>query len=398
MFKKTITYLKHLDLLKVVYKLVFQIVGKLPANQKLIVFESFLGKQYSCNPRAIYEYLNEHHPEYQMYWSIDPRFASSFAGKDLRVVNRFSIKWLFLMARARYWVSNSRLPLWIPKPAHTLYLQTWHGTPLKRLATDMAEVHMPGTDTRRYKDNFLAESSRWDYLISPNQYSTEIFTRAFNFNKSMLETGYPRNDILFNENREVAQANLKRRFQIPTDKKVILYAPTWRDNEFYEKGKYKFNLKLDLSEMKRQLGEDYVILLRMHYLIAENLDLSEYEGFAYDTSQHEDIRELYLLADLLITDYSSVFFDYGNLKRPIIFFVYDIETYRDQLRGFYFDFESEAPGPLVKSTTEVITEIRKLEENGYLLPERFEAFYQRFGYLEDGEASKRVVEKVFRPV
>jgi len=396
MLRKIITYLKRLNYTKAVYKTIFRLVGMLPADPKLIVFESFLGKQYSCNPRAIYEYLKQHHPEYKMYWSIDPRYASSFEGKDVRVVNRFSIQWLFLMARARYWVWNSRLPLWIPKPSHTVYLQTWHGTPLKRLAADMDEVHMPGTDTESYKRNFLTESSRWDYLISPNRYSTEIFKRAFGFKKTMLETGYPRNDILYNENSQKVQESLRRQLNIPLDKKVILYAPTWRDNEFYEKGKYKFNLELNLAKMREELGEEYVILLRMHYLIAENLDFSAYKGFAYDTSNHEDIRELYLLADLLITDYSSVFFDYGNLRRPMIFFVYDIESYRDNLRGFYFDFEKEAPGPLVKTTDEVIAEIKKLEESGSKLPENFESFYRKFSNLEDGKASQRVVEQVFK--
>jgi CDP-glycerol glycerophosphotransferase (TagB/SpsB family) len=396
MLKKLITYMKRLNYTKAAYKTIFRLVGMLPADPKLIVFESFLGKQYSCNPRAIYEYIKENHPDYKLYWSIDPRFAASFEGKDLKVVNRFSIRWLLLMARARYWVSNSRLPLWIPKPNHTIYLQTWHGTPLKRLAADMEEVHMPGTDTESYKKNFLAESSRWDYLISPNRYSTEIFRRAFAFEKEMLETGYPRNDFLYNGNNEKTKAEIINRLKIPAGKKVILYAPTWRDNEFYDKGKYKFNLKLDLEQLRQQLGEDHIVLLRMHYLIAENLDLSAFEGFAYDLSQHEDIRELYLIAGLLITDYSSVFFDYANLRRPMIFFVYDIESYRDQLRGFYFDFEQTAPGPLVKTTEEVIAEIRKLEENNYLLPDHFDSFYRKFCYLEDGESSKRVVEKIIK--
>ncbi len=395
MLSKVNTVIKKLDIVKAAYKAIFSIVGMLPADSRLIVFESFLGKQYSCNPRAIYEYLKENHPEYKMYWSIDPRYASSFEGKGLNVVNRFSFQWLFLMARAKFWVSNSRLPLWIPKPNHTVYLQTWHGTPLKRLAADMEEVHMPGTDTQSYKRNFLAESSRWDYLISPNRYSTEIFRRAFAFEKTMLETGYPRNDILYTVNTSSNIAEIKSRLKLPKDKKIILYAPTWRDNEFYDTGKYKFNLKLDLARMEEELGDDYIILLRMHYLIAENLDLSPFKGFAFDTSQHEDIRELYLVADLLITDYSSVFFDYANLQRPMIFFVYDIESYRDQLRGFYFEFEQDAPGPLVKTTQDVINEIKRYETNGYELPDHFNEFHQKFCYLEDGNSTKRVVENCF---
>src|SRR5699024_5114208 len=128
---------------------------------------------------------------------------------------------------------------------------------------------------------------------------------------------------------------------IPNNKKVILYAPTWRDNQFYKIGHYKFNLQLDLERLKESFKDEYVIILRLHYLVEENLNLSGLENFVYDFSHHSDISELYLISDLLITDYSSVFFDYANLNRPILFYVYDIEEYRDQLRGFYIDFESE---------------------------------------------------------
>src|SRR5690625_855963 len=181
------------------------------------------------------------------------------------------------MTRAKYCVSNSRLPLWIPKPSKTTYLQTWHGTPLKKLAADMDEVHMPGTNTEKYKRNFIREANRWDYLISPNTYSTKIFRRAFHFQNEMLEYGYPRNDILYKKNNKQHITSLKQRLHLPKDKKVILYAPTWRDDEFYEKGKYKFKLKLDLDELQTTLGNDYIILLRMHYLIASQLNISQYD-------------------------------------------------------------------------------------------------------------------------
>ncbi|WJV19303.1 CDP-glycerol glycerophosphotransferase family protein [Rossellomorea marisflavi] len=391
--KRFLLRVKQGKTVKRAYKTAFVLLGKLPAKKKQVVFESFLGKQYSCNPRAIYEYMVEHHPEYDMYWSIDPRSAGVFKGKGLKTINRFSIQWLFKMARSKYWVSNSRLPIWIPKPNHTTYLQTWHGTPLKRLAADMDEVHMPGTNTAKYKRNFLKESSRWDYLISPNRYSSEIFARAFGFEKDMIESGYPRNDFLHNANNAETMYALKKRLDLPLDKKVIIYAPTWRDNEFYAKGKYKFNLKLELDKMQEELGDEYIVLLRMHYLIAENLDITPFAGFAYDVSHHTDISELYLISDLLITDYSSVFFDYANLGRPMIFYVYDIENYRDTLRGFYFDFEAQAPGPLVKTTEDVIRHIQHPDPASQA---NFDAFYQKFCYLEDGEASKRVVEKVFK--
>ena len=210
---------------------------------------------------------------------------------------------------------------------------------------------MPGTTTEKYKKNFYNESRNWDYLISPNRYSSEIFRRAFKFDKEVLEFGYPRNDILYKnkKGKKALSAGIKREIGIPTDKKVILYAPTWRDDEFHEKGKYKFNLKLDLKKMQEKLGENYVIALRMHYLIAEHIATEGMGDFVYNLSDYEDIAELYLISDILITDYSSVFFDYANLRKPILFFTYDINKYRDTLRGFYMDFEKEAPGPLLKT-------------------------------------------------
>jgi len=374
------------------YKLIFYTLGKmLPKNRNLIIFESFLGKQYSDSPRAIYEYLQKHNSAFTMYWSVDKHSIQKLSSSNIKYVKRFSIKWMFLMNSASYWVTNSRLPLWIPKPKKTTYIQTWHGTPLKRLAADMEEVHMPGTNTEKYKRNFLSEAKKWDYLISPNKYSTTIFSRAFDFNKTIVESGYPRNDYLINQNNEEEIKRIKHSIHIPSNKKVILYAPTWRDNQYYSQGKYKFELEMDLDLMQKELKDDYVIALRLHYLVAENIDISAYEGFIFDFSTYEDIRELYLIADILITDYSSVFFDYANLKRPMIFYVYDIEEYRDNLRGFYFDFEKEAPGPLVKTTNELLQEIKNVSDS-FVVDEQF---YKKFCYLEDGNATERVVKRVF---
>lgn len=378
------------------YHRTFQMLSHLPMKKNLVMFESFFGRQYSCNPRAIYEYMREHCPEYQLIWSANAKYTDLFEQHQLPYVKRFSLKWLMLMTRANYWVTNVRLPLWMSKPKRTVYLQTWHGTPLKRLALDMEEVHMPGTNTEKYKRNFLAESARWDYLISPNAYSSEIFARAFGFENTMIESGYPRNDFLYQRNNQETIDMIKEQIGLPKDKKVILYAPTWRDNQFYGKGRYRFELDLDLHRMQEELGKDYVIIMRMHYLIADNLDLSEFEGFAYDYSHHEDISELYMISDLLITDYSSVFFDFANLRRPMIFFTYDIEDYRDHLRGFYFEFEQKAPGPIVLTSEEVIQAIRNIAASGFTVSDRFDAFFQKFCSLESGHSSEKVVKTVFK--
>lgn len=377
-----------------IYKFIFKLFSTLPKKKKLVIFESFHGKQFSDSPRAIYEYMKKHNFQYELIWSVDRRSIELFKNLNVTFVKRFTPKWFWLMPRAKYWVNNVRLPNWLPKPKDTIYIQTWHGTPLKRLGIDIDEVRMPGTDTEKYKKNFISEAKNWDYLISPNRYSTEIFTRAFDYNGKMLETGYPRNDFLYNFQKEDVE-KIKKGLNLPLDKKIILYAPTWRDNQYYSVGKYRFDIQLDLEQMRRELGQDYIILLRMHYLIAENLDLSQYEDFAYDVSNYLDIRDLYIISDMLITDYSSVFFDYANLRRPIIFYVYDLDEYRDELRGFYFNLEDEAPGPLTKTTNEVIEQINKFMENENQFSERFDEFYNRFCHLEDGKASERVVKLIF---
>jgi len=369
-------------------------VGYFPARKNQIVFESFLGKQYGCNPKAIYVYMKIHHPDYSMYWSVDKNFASNFQEDDIKIIFRYSIRWIFVMAFSRFWISNSRLPSYLIKPKHTKYIQTWHGTPLKKLVLDMDEVHMPETTTTEYKNNFLNESSKWDSLVSPNRYSTNIFKRAFAFEKDIIEIGYPRNDVLTNDNNPVKITALKKKFDLPQDKKIILYAPTWRDNQFYNKGLYKFELELDLALLKEKYQEDCVIILRMHYLVAENIDTKKYENFVYDFSSGFDINDLYLISDLLVTDYSSVFFDYANLKRPILFYMYDLDEYRDTLRGFYFDITQKSPGPIVTTTHELTKELDYFIETGEILfnDEFYDKFYNKFCYLEDGNVTKRFVE------
>ena len=185
---------------------------------------------------------------------------------------------------------------------------------------------------------------------------------------------------------------------IPDGKKVILYAPTWRDDEWYGQGQYKFTLQLNLDQLRETLGDEYVVVLRTHYLIVDALNLEDYKGFAFNGSgsDFDDISLLYLISDILITDYSSVFFDYANLRRPMLFFTYDLDKYRDVLRGFYFDLEELLPGPLVFTTDEIIDTIRNLPAVMEKYKDKAEVFYEKFNGWEDGNASKKVVETIFK--
>ncbi len=375
--------------------LLYRLFQQLPVQKNLVLFESFLGRGYSDNPKALYLTLQKQRPELQLVWIFAKEPNAAVKAACPNWVLRNSPKYYYLMARAQYWIFNTRQPLSLKKRRETMYLQTWHGTPLKRLGLDMDEVHMPGTNTEQYKKNFSAQAKEWNYLLSPNLYSSAIFKRAFDFRGLLLETGYPRNDLLYAPDRQQQAGQIKQSLRLPPGKKVILYAPTWRDDEFVKKGQYRFNLKLDLEQMQSRLGDDYIVLLRMHYLIAEHLDLTAFDGFAYDVSAYGDIAELYLISDLLITDYSSVFFDYAHLNRPMLFFTYDLEKYASVLRGFYFDFEAVVPGPLLKESDQVIDYIENIEIRSKQYEGKYTAFQERFCSLDDGKASQRVVDALF---
>lgn len=363
---------------------------KMPLKEKHIVFESFLGKNYSDSPRDIYEYMVKHNLDYKYVWIFNDK-NRKIPG-PAKVVKRFSFKYYYYLGVSKYWISNSRIPMHIDKRKENVYLQTWHGTPLKRLVFDMKEIYSANPN---YKKNFYIQSRRWDYLIAPNKYSSNIFKSAFLFEKNMLQTGYPRNDILYRDNHPKKINDIKERIGIPLNKKVILYAPTWRDDDYYAAGKYKFNLKLDLQKMKEKLGDDYVIALRMHYFIADEINTDGLEDFAFNLSKYDEIAELYLISDILITDYSSVFFDYANLKRPILFFAYDLEKYRDKLRGFYINIEEDVPGPVVKTSDDVINKILNIDVVKQQYEAKYDDFYEKFCSWHDGNSTDKVVKKVF---
>lgn len=363
---------------------------KLPIKENWIVYESFLGRNMSDSPKYIYQYLeSEYKGKYKHIWVFNHKRDD--LPKEIKQVKRFSFEHLYYIARSKFWVNNMRQPTWFIKRERQIFLATWHGTPLKKLVFDIEEIHSANKD---YKQEFYTQSRVWDYLISANEYSTEIFRRAFKFDNTILELGYPRNDLMYSENQKQITLEIKNKLGIPLDKKVVLYAPTWRDDEVMKPGKYKFQLELDLKRLRKELGNEYFFILRTHYFIANHIDVDGLEDFVYNASKYDDITELYLLSDVLITDYSSVFFDYANLKRPTLFFTYDLEKYRDVLRGFYLDLETEGPGPIVMNNDEIINELSDFNKLVKTYKSKIDKFYNRFCSWDDGEAAKRIAEHV----
>ncbi|ASE35024.1 bifunctional glycosyltransferase/CDP-glycerol:glycerophosphate glycerophosphotransferase [Mammaliicoccus sciuri] len=368
-------------------------------DDNLIVFETFGGKNYSDSPKYIYEYMLKNYPDYKYVWILKNPSKSEIPGNPLKI-KKGSLEYYKAYSKAKVWVNNARLPLTLSKKENQKYIQTWHGTPLKRLANDMKVVRMPGTTTPQYKRNFHMETSRWDYLVSPNHYSSEIFESAFWMDEErVLEIGYPRNDLLVTHaNNEEFISKIRENVNIPKGKKVLMYAPTWRDDEFIKKGQYLFELKINLENLYESIGDEYVILLRMHYLISNAIDLSGYENFAIDVSDYDDISELYLITDALITDYSSVMFDYGILKRPQFFFAYDIEKYDKDLRGFYLDYANDLPGPIFDDPFDLADSLKDIDLIKESYQDKIDEFYERFCSLEQGESSKYIGELINKEI
>lgn len=364
-----------------------------PVKKTRVVFDSSLGKSYAGNPRHIYECLvaNGYDMKWDCIWFYEKE-KYSIPGMS-RQVRYGRLRYLYYMATAKIWVFDSRQPEFLIRRKGTYYIQTWHGTPLKKLALDMEDVFMVGeSDIDTYKDLFAKNVHTWDYLISQNPFSSGTFRRAFDFQKEMLEIGYPRNDILFRENTPDGIRRYRKELGLPQDKKVILYAPTFRDDEYSEDDRYKFQPQISFDQMRDELGDEYVVIVKYHYLIMDSVDWSPYEGFIYHFDQSHDIAELFLVSDMLITDYSSVMFDYSILNRPMFFFAYDFYKYKNELRGFYFSYRGEMPGPISSTTEELIEDIKTYDPKEY--EEKYLQFHEKYNSIDDGRASGRVLELI----
>jgi len=374
----------------------------LPVKKRQVIFESFNGKEINDNPAAIYRELVKHQQfsKKNLYFGIKAREFNRVQTEhpDVQLVKRFSLKWIWITARSEFWVFNSRMPIWWKKNKRTTYIQTWHGTPLKKLGVDIEDVNIPGTTTEKYKRNFLQETSRWDYLIAPNDYSRQIFKRAFGFNNQFMTVGYPRNDRLYHASEQDIQV-IKNKLVGQTNKRVITYAPTWRDDDFIKTGQYHFELPFDLAKFFERVGNDFILVIRPHYLVKDLIDITGFENRVKILAD-EDISDIYLISDLLITDYSSVMFDFANLKRPMLFYAYDLKHYRDQLRGFYFDYVAEAPGPLATNVQTFYEELDNFRKNrGFPeYQEKLNAFNEKFCGFEDGHAAENVVKNMMEEI
>ncbi|GAA1849207.1 CDP-glycerol glycerophosphotransferase family protein [Microbacterium koreense] len=340
--------------------------------ENAVFFESFYGRNASCNPLAIDRELARRAPGVTRYWSVVDMSVPVPEGA-IPVVDG-SPDWWRARGASRLLVVNDWLRRRFSRRTGQIVVQTWHGTPLKRLA-----LHRPGFDPRRMLA-VARESRRWDVLLAQNPYAARILGKAYAFlTRPIWVEGYPRNDILTVGDDGRTRVDLG----IGPDERVVLYAPTWRDD------REEIVDFLDPSALAREL--DAVVLVRGHSrTIQPGRDA---EGpRVLDVTGFPDTSRLLLAADMLVTDYSSVMFDFSVTGKPMFFLTPDVEHYRGELRGFYFDLAAHAPGAVVSSHAELVEAITAHDPAVYA--ERYDAWRARFNARDDGHAAERVVARI----
>lgn len=348
-------------------------------NSKLsnsILFESFQGKVIGDNPYAIFEEVLSRNPSFELIFTVS---AKTKAPEGAKGVRHGSIAWLKALANSKVLVNNTNFPGYFRKRPGQTYIQTWHGTPLKRLGRDIVDV-VPTGSYLRMMDR---EASYWDFLVSPSGYCSEIFPSTFGYRGTILETGYPRNDILINQASK--RDLIRRSLGIADGQQAVLYAPTWRDSQRTATGNWK-----PVNFLPGSLGDNVTVLFRGH-TNTHSAHTAQVAQGTIDVTNYKNVAELYLAADVLVTDYSSSMFDFSVTGKPMIFLAPDFDDYVAK-RGFYFDFEQLAPGPILRDSSFLRKSLESIDSQKAEYAQRYLAWQVKFNKLEDGFASKRVVD------
>ena len=313
----------------------------IPVDDHLVIFVSFMGMGFNDSPKTIYEYLKSHseYKDYKFIWA----FEHPDKYPELNTVKIDSFAYFKTALKAKYWITNTNIERGLNfKKKNQVYLNTWHGIALKLIGNDC-----PGRKDFNFKTV--------NHLVVSGDYDEKVFKSAFNADPdSYLKCGMPRNEALWLANEEQKQ-QMRCKLSIPADKKVILYAPTWRDST--DGGKtYEIKPPIHFDEWKKALGDEYVVLFRAHHQTTKVLGV-QYDEFVRDASDYPAVNDLMIAADLLITDYSAIAFDYSVLCRPIFCYAYDYESYLAE-RGTYFDIDEKYPNKSCRTEEELLSRIK----------------------------------------
>ncbi|MBD0423233.1 bifunctional glycosyltransferase family 2 protein/CDP-glycerol:glycerophosphate glycerophosphotransferase [Streptomyces sp. TRM S81-3] len=354
-----------------------------PLDPNLAVYCAYWGRGYACNPAAIHAKARELAPHLRAVFLVE-RDQAHTVPEDVDHAVIGSRRYWEVLARAKYLVNNANFAEGVVKRPGSVHLQTQHGTPLKTMGVDQSTYPVVAAASGSFA-KLLGRVDRWDYNLSSNRHSTQMWERAFPGSYEQLEYGYPRNDVYYTATADDV-ARVRRELGVPEGKTAVLYAPTHRD---YETG---FGTGgLDLEAFCEAAGEDVVVLLRAHYFYDRGGRPGS--GRVIDVTAHRSTEDVCLAADALVTDYSSIMFDYANLDRPIVVYADDWEVYRET-RGVYFDLMAAPPGPVARTPEELARIFRDGGHAGAESAALRAAFRERFCEFDDGRAAERVVRRV----
>jgi CDP-glycerol glycerophosphotransferase (TagB/SpsB family) len=354
-----------------------------PLDPNLAVYCAYWGRGYACNPAAIHAKARELAPHIRSVFLVEPDAVDTVPEGVEHAVIGSARAWK-LLARAKYLVNNANFADAVVKRPGSVHLQTQHGTPLKTMGTDQSTYPVVAATTGSFT-RLLNRVDRWDFNLSSNRHSTEVWERAFPGAYEPLEYGYPRNDVYVTATAEDV-ARVRRELGVPEGRTAVLYAPTHRDHAT------GFDGRLDVEAFAEALGEDFVVLLRAHYFYDGGRAAAD-GGRIVDVTRHRSSEDVCLAADVLVTDYSSIMFDYANLDRPIVVYADDWDVYRET-RGVCLDLMEGPPGHVARTPGE----LARLFRDGTYADAEAEAlraaFRERFCPFDDGLAAERVVRRV----
>lgn len=368
-------------------------------DDKVILYDSYFGRGMICNPYAIFLELMEN-PDFQDYthiWVLEDRYGNEpimeqFQNhKNVFAIARHSDDHLRFLASAKYIITNVSLPFYYCKKEGQIYVNTWHGTPIKSLGFDIPDAPVTISNVLR---NFLST----DYIVSANPFLTSVFLEKYKleglYEGTIIEEGYPRNDRLYHTDKNTVISNMKKYgIDIDPKKEIILYAPTWKGND-YNHPQIDVNEYIDIKRTVESMidTDKYQVLLKPHQVVYQELKKS---GRMNDSliPAFIDTNELLAVTDVLISDYSSIFYDYLATDKPVIFYIPDLEEYKNY-RGLYIE-PDELPGPCFTNLSEVGQVINNLDVS----MNKYRASYEKAKAFacpkDDGNVSKRIIDVIF---
>lgn len=355
---------------------------QLPILEDTIVWAAYWGKgnQLGGNPGALYRYVQEHYPDLKHVIVLENKIRSYPEFGDAEVISFGTKAYWYFLARAKYFVNDVNFEeSGRQKREEQIEIQTMHGTPLKKMGFEVLDEWRDET-----YDAYLRRNRNWDYLVVPSDYVADLATKAYNISPKLLKTGYPRNDVLFKQYSASDLISLRETFELPKDKKIIAYLPTW-----HGRGKTDISRYLDVESFYKAIPDDTLVLLKSHpFEEWINLESKYADKFAY-VPPKVTIEELYIISDAIITDYSSAMFDYVLLNKPMMFYAFDYEVYTEQ-RGLNFDLRHLTPGPFLKSQKGLEKWLGRIDVISNRFSKNIARFNQKFGQYDKGNACEQI--------